>query len=322
MTRFMTHKGRVSRAPRICLLGSLMAACLALPSVALDLAWPDGAVQVASESRAANGFQIATGPFDGELVPSIFADGDLIEEIWHIPGDIGAPARLLGLVGDQLAAQDYQVSYSCVARACGGFDFRYGLPIAEGPEMYVDLGNFHYLTAERQLDEGTEYLALTLSYGGEQGYAHIVRLGPPGALPAPVTPSTRTVDPAAGDGLIAQLTGLGRAVLDDLAFETGASSLSGTRYESLVTLAQYLSEDPARRVVLVGHTDAEGSLSANIDLSEARAGAVRRFLIDEFETAPAQIEATGIGYLAPRASNSSPEGREANRRVEVVLIAD
>ncbi len=48
---------------------------------------------------------------------------------------------------------------------------------------------------------------------------------------------------------------------------------------------------------------------------------MRAYLIEALGADPAQIDAEGIGYLAPRASNSTTAGREANRRVEVVLIA-
>jgi hypothetical protein len=71
----------------------------------------------------------------------------------------------------------------------------------------------------------------------------------------------------------------------------------------------------------VGHTDAEGGRDSNIALSEARAEAVRRHLIDvTLGVNPAQLDAAGIGYLAPRATNETAGGREANRRVEVVLL--
>jgi OOP family OmpA-OmpF porin len=89
-----------------------------------------------------------------------------------------------------------------------------------------------------------------------------------------------------------------------------------------VTLAAWLAESAERRIVLVGHTDAEGALDSNIELSRARAAAVRNALVTEFGADPARIEAAGVGYLAPRAANSLAEGREANRRVEVVLISE
>jgi OOP family OmpA-OmpF porin len=89
-----------------------------------------------------------------------------------------------------------------------------------------------------------------------------------------------------------------------------------------VALAAYLAENPARRIVFVGHTDATGSLDANTTVSRARAGAVRAHMIDVLGANPDQIEAAGVGYLSPRAANASPEGRERNRRVEAVLIND
>jgi len=104
-----------------------------------------------------------------------------------------------------------------------------------------------------------------------------------------------------------------------LIFATGASALSGARYDSLARLADYLIANPDRRVVLVGHTDAEGPLEGNIALSRARASAVRQVLIDDFGAPSDRIDAEGIGFLAPRASNATDAGRQANRRVEVVL---
>jgi outer membrane protein OmpA-like peptidoglycan-associated protein len=140
---------------------------------------------------------------------------------------------------------------------------------------------------------------------------------------APLTDETEAIAPTAdlppGEA-IAQLVASGAAPLDDLQFRTGASELSGDDYPSLLALAAFLAEDPGRRVVLVGHTDAEGGRASNIALSEARAGAVRRHLIDVLGVNPTQLDAAGIGYLAPRATNETAGGREANRRVEVVLL--
>ncbi|NKX45180.1 OmpA family protein [Roseicyclus persicicus] len=317
----MTHPGRWPRLSRsLCL--SLLPLALALPATALDLAWPEGAERVVTRSAPASGVHIATGVFDGAQVPALALSGDLSEEIWQIPGEMGDPALLVGLLRDQLAAQGYAIDLACAARDCGGFDFRYALPIAEGPEMHVDLGNFHYLAASRSTPEGQEHVALTVSHGGRLGYAHLARMTPAGALPGEVTPSSRQNGADPDEGLVERLVGTGHAVLDDLQFGTGASALSEARYESLVTLAAWLAEDPDRRIVLVGHTDAEGSLEANIELSRARAAAVRDWLVAEAGADPARIEAAGVGYLSPRAANTSPAGREANRRVEVVLVSD
>lgn len=322
----MTHTGRPLPLARY-LTAILVASCGALPAAGLDLDWPTGAELALSETEAVAGFRIATGPFNGSQVPDIVLDGTLSQEIWTLPGAEGDPARMRATIEAQLTAQGYTIDFACADSTCGGFDFRFALPIADGPSMHVDLGRFHYLTAARRLGQGVEHLAVTISQGGQQGYVHLARVTPSGALPVPVTSSTRQTDPPEAEdvvdaeGLIARLTSTGSAVLGDVTFATGASALADDRVDSLVTLAAYLAEDQRRRIVLVGHTDAEGSREANMAISRARATAVRAYLIDALGADPAQIEAEGVGYLAPRASNSTTTGREANRRVEVVLIA-
>jgi outer membrane protein OmpA-like peptidoglycan-associated protein len=74
-------------------------------------------------------------------------------------------------------------------------------------------------------------------------------------------------------------------------------------------------------VAIVGHTDASGGLEANIALSRKRAQAVRNVLIEAFGVPAAQIQAEGVGYLSPRASNLTEAGRTQNRRVEVMLTS-
>lgn len=308
------------RAPRglFCLIFCL----LAQPAAALELAWPEGAERVLSRSEATVAYPLATGAFAGGTVPLMSGDGTLVEEVWQVPGAPGRTGALYALLRDQLTAQGYDIAFTCIDIACGGFDFRYALPIAEGPAMHVDLGDFQYVVATRQTGSGAEHVALTVSHGGTLGYAHLAWILPPDAAAPAVVPSTRVAGDPTDAGLIARLTSQGHAVLEDLAFGTGASALSDRRYDSLVTLAGWLAEDTNRRIVLVGHTDAEGALDSNIALSRARAAAVRDALVTEFGADATRIEAAGVGYLAPRAANTAAEGREANRRVEVVLITE
>ena len=81
-----------------------------------------------------------------------------------------------------------------------------------------------------------------------------------------------------------------------------------------------MSAEPATKVMLVGHTDAEGPLGQNIELSRARANSVRARLISDYGVSEAQVAADGVGFLMPLAPNTSEEGRQLNRRVEAVLI--
>lgn len=299
---------------------------------ALDLAFPGAAELVLSAPPSRGLHPIATAPWAAGGVPVIAAEGVVREFVWNVTGpDVSTPT-LLAALREQLLAQGFEIGFACDAAACGGFDFRHFLPLGEPPEMHVDLSDFHYVAASAAHDEGREYAALTISRGGSTGFVHLALVLPPTA-PPPVVLSSRAPDPegaeiaadeTASEGseardLIARLVGQGSAALDDLRFRTGASDLTGDGFASLATLAEFLAGDPSRRVVLVGHTDATGSLAANIALSEARAEAVRAYLTGRLGVDPGQVAAEGIGYLAPRAANSSDEGREANRRVEVVL---
>lgn len=303
--------------------------CLPASASALDLEFPGSAELTASQSAGLSQHPMATGPWTAGGMPVVAAEGMVQEFIWEVTGPDISTMMLLSVLRDQLQAQGFDISFSCAADACGGFDFRHALPVGNAPDMHVDLGDFHYLSAVASREDGDAYAALMVSQGGSTGFVHLALVQPVGSATPPVVQSSRSPDlddepavlvpdPVSGD-LIAQLMATGSATLDDLQFETGASRLSGERYASLVALSEFLAENPARRVVLVGHTDAMGSLGGNIALSEARAAAVRSFLTQEMGVSAGQIEAEGIGFLSPRASNATADGREANRRVEVVL---
>lgn len=142
-----------------------------------------------------------------------------------------------------------------------------------------------------------------------------------------LAPGTRLTDPAQGvarpaltpDALGQALTAGGSVALDDLLFPSGNAALEDGDYASLNALAQWLGANPGQHVVLVGHTDASGGLAANTTLSRQRAQSVRATMITKLGADPKRIDAQGAGYLAPRASNATPEGRAQNRRVEVML---
>jgi outer membrane protein OmpA-like peptidoglycan-associated protein len=309
---------------------AVLAAIAALaPGVAgaLEIALPRGAVAVETGPALPGQVEIASAPWTGDAVPTMAVSGLVRRATWQIPdAEDGTVATVAATLETQLRAQGYEILLSCADRACGGFDFRHALDMGRSPEMHVDIGNFRYIAATR---EDGEAVALTVSRGGDTLYVNAVQVGgetgPQGMpeaedtepAPAPIAAPDAVTDAASlTDRLLAE----GHVPLDDLGFRTGASELDGGSYASLETLAQFLAENAARRVVLVGHTDAEGGLEANMAVSEARAVSVRRYLVNTLGVDPRQVQAAGIGYLAPRATNRTPEGRDANRRVEVVLL--
>jgi outer membrane protein OmpA-like peptidoglycan-associated protein len=106
--------------------------------------------------------------------------------------------------------------------------------------------------------------------------------------------------------------------LSDVLFDTAAATLKPGATLAIDRLAQFLESNPDTRLIIEGHTDNRGSDAYNEDLSQRRARAVAAELtargID-----PARFQAIGRGEGFPVADNGTAEGRQQNRRVEIVF---
>ena len=107
--------------------------------------------------------------------------------------------------------------------------------------------------------------------------------------------------------------------LRDVLFEFDRADLKPKAMEDLYPMVTFLREDPARHILIEGHTDSIGSESYNLDLSQQRAAAVRNFLVRN-GISPERITTRGYGKAYPVASNEAEAGRQQNRRVEVVVL--
>ncbi len=106
--------------------------------------------------------------------------------------------------------------------------------------------------------------------------------------------------------------------LGDVLFDTNKSELrSGARY-TIDKLAAFLAEYPTRNVLIEGFTDSTGSVEYNQRLSERRAEAVRNVLAAQ-GIDPRRLMIRGYGVEYPVAGNETAEGRQRNRRVEVII---
>jgi outer membrane protein OmpA-like peptidoglycan-associated protein len=106
--------------------------------------------------------------------------------------------------------------------------------------------------------------------------------------------------------------------LGDVLFATDESELKGGAVSNLGKLASFLNEYQDRTVIIEGHTDSVGSEDYNLGLSQRRADAVRRYLMNQGVSAN-RLSATGMGKGSPVASNETATGRQQNRRVEVII---
>ncbi|SEN32878.1 OmpA-OmpF porin, OOP family [Loktanella fryxellensis] len=291
------------------------------PGTAQVLTLPGNALLEAELATPSDSYALPTGAWDGIEVPSQIVEGDVTTQVWRIPADGLATLQLLRPLRDQVRQAGYDVMFDCDTDDCGGFDFRFGTEVAPPPEMLVNLADFRFLSATRRTDGGVQGIGILISSTPQAGYVQIIRVAPSGIAPAPTgtqAPAVSSPQPVSG-GLSAALDGTGHAVLDGVTFATGATSLSGGDVPSLAALAAYMTANPTLTVAIVGHTDSDGNLDANIDLSRQRAAAVRDRLIADHGVSADRLTAAGMGYLSPVASNLTPDGRAANRRVEAVV---
>ncbi|MCB0539022.1 MAG: OmpA family protein [Bacteroidetes bacterium] len=105
----------------------------------------------------------------------------------------------------------------------------------------------------------------------------------------------------------------------NLEFETGKSIIKKSSYSSLDNLTQILKDHPDYRLLVEGHTDSVGSAESNMTLSQARANAVKDFLMKKGVSGD-KIITKGFGETKPVASNDTAAGRQENRRVEMTIV--
>ena len=111
------------------------------------------------------------------------------------------------------------------------------------------------------------------------------------------------------------------ANMSDVLFKTGSFELMPAARERLAKVSGIVLAYPSLHLEIDGHTDSVGSDEYNQTLSEKRADSVRDYLVQQGISAD-MIEARGFGKTVPIASNDTPEGRQQNRRVELVLSGD
>ena len=114
-----------------------------------------------------------------------------------------------------------------------------------------------------------------------------------------------------GDNLVIRLYGLN--------FQSGKSVILPEYFSLLRKVQEAIKEFSDSHVLLEGHTDSIGNPSTNKRLSEERAKAVREYILANMEVERAQVSAIGYGDTKPVASNKTTEGRELNRRIDVVI---
>lgn len=119
--------------------------------------------------------------------------------------------------------------------------------------------------------------------------------------------------------------GLVITVVGDVLFDSGRDKIRSEAFTILDKVAAVLKETvPQLNVGIEGHTDNEpikvSGWKSNWELSAARALSVLHYLTDERDILPERVSAIGYGEYRPVASNDTKEGRQLNRRVEIIIL--
>ena len=305
------------------IVASLLAVlAMHLPASALELT-VSGAESVRSDRTPAGSVRLPESPWKPGVL-TVATEGAIRRDVLRLPSSAQTTLQLLSGLRNALGLAGFREVFTCADAACGGFDFRFQMDIIGEPDMHVDLGNYRYLLMRSDKPNASPHtIALLASRSQSAGFVHITTVSDAEAPTVVAVPKPVEGAPtlAAAEGLIVDLTTEGHVVLADLDFGSGAATLGPGPYTSLEELANWLSENPSARIVLVGHTDSVGSLEANAELSRKRAAAAAQFLELELQVDPEQLDSSGVGYLSPVASNLTADGRAANRRVEAVLLS-
>lgn len=125
---------------------------------------------------------------------------------------------------------------------------------------------------------------------------------------------------AGGKKLYDALASTGRVATQGIYFDTGSDRLRPESSGTLREIAEMLKAHPDLKLTIEGHTDNVGNAASNQALSERRAASVRAALVSTYGVDGGRLIARGYGASKPVASNDTPEGRQQNRRVELVRM--
>ena len=125
------------------------------------------------------------------------------------------------------------------------------------------------------------------------------------------------IEVVTADRIVNEVLEQGRIAIYGINFDSGLSVIKTESLGSIELINEALTNDPEMKLHVVGHTDNEGNLAANMQLSQDRANAVVAALVD-LGIDPARLTANGVASLAPIATNVTEQGRAQNRRVELV----
>jgi hypothetical protein len=208
----------------------------------------------------------------------------------------------------------FETLFTCGPQDCAGSGGT--SPRVYGSGEYDDYWGpdhgIHYVSAKLARPEGDVYVSLLIDdQGGDfrpNTELYVIEV-------KPMESDLITVNAAS---LANDINRTGHASVYGIYFDTGKADVKPESEAAMKEIAKLLQGNPKLRLYVVGHTDNQGTLDMNMDLSRRRADAVLAALTTKYGVPAGRLRSYGAGPYAPVATNKTEEGRAKNRRVELV----
>lgn len=256
-------------------------------------------------------YTVVTGKSDGSKFTSTReVEGKITRIFYSLSTDAGSVYEIYTNYLNALKSNNAEIFFSCKnVSDCGRYfwDFLGDIdPKIQMPAYYGE--ELAYIAAKFSKDGITYYVTVIPGYGlSETGYE------------VTVVETKEMEQQISLNGIEKAMNENGKVSLYGILFDTGSDVIQPGSYSEIELIAEYLKKHPNKKVYVVGHTDNTGSYQTNMNLSERRAGSVKKALTSKYGIAETRMTAAGVGPVAPESKNTVEEGRKKNRRVEVVL---
>lgn len=264
----------------------------------------DNAITVAQFDE----FDLVAGPIKGgKPTKSVHLEGKVFFAPYSNPEDRSV-LEIYRNYDQELKKAGFQTMFACNGAECGDDSAD-----VVKPRFYAtqDAGwSNRYLAARLPRPEGDVYVSLMVHAQGRVGGGadlYVIEVKP--------MENKNLVDAAS---LANDLSATGHVAVYGIYFDTGKADLKPESDATLKEIAKLLQQDANLKLYVVGHTDNQGALPMNMDLSKRRADSVVAALTAKYGVAAGRLQAFGNGPYAAVASNDNEDGRARNRRVELV----
>jgi len=240
----------------------------------------------------------------GNNFPTV--EGKLTRIFYQVP-DTTSITQLYHNYKSSIENAGFETLFECKgASECGG-QLIYQL---KATQMLWGYGDWRFMSARLQRPEGEADVMLFCEQIGGSG-----KNGCQVTVIEQQAMENRMIDAAEMEK---EISASGHIALYGIYFDTGKTEIKPESKASIDEIAKLLKKNTGLKLLIVGHTDNQGSFDYNMDLSERRAAAVADELVNGHGIDASRLKHHGAGYLSPVASNRSEDGRAKNRRVELV----